>query len=401
MLSHYPLFNFFKKNDPFTPTSSLNVLQTSYLNKAKLPLNEWIDPNDLKENGFLITNDEKEKFLFYMAFHDGERNEKISSKSSFNKKTPGPVLINQSKKTLYKIYRPQIKEDNHDTINSLNPFGFSQKPKRILGKGGFGKVCICQNLITGEWYAVKIIKKSFFERLGESIGFNTFYQPNEIKFLKQQNLFIDCIEIKEKYYVIQKLIEGRDLNALSEDDFHLLSDDPRKIITPFFELLKKIVITTANFHQNGCIHRDISPDNFLYDQKENRLYLIDFGFAIELKQGSNSVYRRERCGKKPFMAPEIIEKGLYSYLSDIYALGICFKRLIHRLPSEIQYQFKFVSKLERLANEMSDPNSHLRPGLFTIHHSLNSIMAKAIKEEIDTLIIEPISARFRLLKLSN
>lgn len=48
----------------------------------------------------------------------------------------------------------------------------------------------------------------------------------------------------------------------------------------------------SSLHQKGYVHGDISPDNFLYDSKDDRLYLIDFETAKRRKPDSTAVKLR-------------------------------------------------------------------------------------------------------------
>lgn len=45
------------------------------------------------------------------------------------------------------------------------------------------------------------------------------------------------------------------------------------------EYLLEISKTMRNFHQLGLIHRDVKPNNFLYNRNLKRAYLIDFGLS--------------------------------------------------------------------------------------------------------------------------
>ena len=91
-------------------------------------------------------------------------------------------------------------------------------------------------------------------------------------------------------------------------------------------------------HRRKIIHADLKPGNFLLVGCQ--LKVIDFGLAVELVPGSDSVLRKLMSGTRDYMAPEtlsgfVIENGVMnraamrdiagvrvSAKSDVWALGI-------------------------------------------------------------------------------
>lgn len=370
------MFTFLKKSDAANSYSSLHLLKSSYLATNHNHLHSEINIDDIKANGFLLSNEEKQNLLFYMAFHEG-KNEKIPNDSPLNKNNPGAVLLNREKQTIYKIYHPETIEEKHSRKEAKN-LGVNLKSKGVVGQGAFGKLRICQDLIGGQFYAVKIIKKNLLEQLGYLIGFKALYQSNEIEFLKQEKLFIDCIETTDKSYIIEKLIDGKNLNNL----FWYAKHDGKNIEN-FFDILIQMVSAVARFHEQGCIHRDISPDNFLYDKKENKVYLIDFGLALKLPEGYRSICNTESIGKRGYLAPEITYElfATYGFASDIYALGQTIGRITNEFSDELRYNYRFVSQIYSLANEMMANDQYLRPTLHSIDYQIKQIRREAIEEQ--------------------
>ena len=65
-------------------------------------------------------------------------------------------------------------------------------------------------------------------------------------------------------------------------------------------------------------HRDIKLDNLVYHEHSNTLKIIDFGFAMSLKEPLKNL-----CGTPNFMAPEIVLGREYNGApADIWACGV-------------------------------------------------------------------------------
>ncbi len=83
-------------------------------------------------------------------------------------------------------------------------------------------------------------------------------------------------------------------------------------------------------HRHGLIHRDIKPDNILFDEDENAL-ITDFGIATahfrSRVTGTGNV-----MGTPHYMAPEQARGKLLDGRSDIYALGVVMYEALLGFP---------------------------------------------------------------------
>jgi serine/threonine protein kinase len=88
-------------------------------------------------------------------------------------------------------------------------------------------------------------------------------------------------------------------------------------------LFKQVVLALHYLHEEGIIHKDVKPDNILYDHKgansQLAFYLTDFGLSKEQDFESAG-----ECvvGSIPYMAPEVYQSQPHTGKSDMWSLGV-------------------------------------------------------------------------------
>lgn len=82
-------------------------------------------------------------------------------------------------------------------------------------------------------------------------------------------------------------------------------------------------------HSNGYVHRDVKPENILFDEK-NQPRISDFGIAKAVNSTQQTMVTSENAvlGTPHYMAPELIMGGKVSGHLDQYALAVMLYELL-------------------------------------------------------------------------
>lgn len=109
-------------------------------------------------------------------------------------------------------------------------------------------------------------------------------------------------------------------------------------VKKFLDFARQLVTTVGDVHAAGVIHKDINPDNILYDASNGAVRLIDFDIASELPLEHVEIAEvAELEGSLAYVSPEQtgrVNRPLDSR-TDLYSLGATFyEALTGRPPFE-------------------------------------------------------------------
>ena len=102
-------------------------------------------------------------------------------------------------------------------------------------------------------------------------------------------------------------------------------------------LLPKIILQAtealAYFNEQGWIHRDVKPDNFLVDDEGN-VKLIDFALARRRRGFLGKLFSQKLKvkGTRSYMSPEQIRSWALDERADLYSLGCTLYHLVAGNP---------------------------------------------------------------------
>lgn len=85
-------------------------------------------------------------------------------------------------------------------------------------------------------------------------------------------------------------------------------------------MLRQIVNGYRAMYNNDVVHRDLKPANIFITG--NVLKIADFGFAV--KQADLKKRENYNVGSPVYMPYEALNDNIYSFKSDIWAIGVIF-----------------------------------------------------------------------------
>ncbi len=191
--------------------------------------------------------------------------------------------------------------------------------KRFLARGGMGEVFEGINVNSDERVAIKVILPQLAADPNVQAMFRK--EARTLTRLSHPALVQYRVLAQEPqlgvFYIVTEFIDGCNLS----DVLTQLKPTPAELL----QLTKRLAEGLAAAHALGAIHRDMSPDNVLLEDKRlDRARIIDFGIAKDLDPGSKTIIGDGFAGKLGYVAPEQLgdfdrEVGPWS---DVYSLGL-------------------------------------------------------------------------------
>ncbi len=210
---------------------------------------------------------------------------------------------------------------------------------KVIGYGGFGVTYIGWDSVLETKVAIKEYLPSEFSTrvLGQTMvtvfsgdkqeqfndGMKRFIEEAKklAKFHSTPGIvkIFDSFEYNNTAYIIMELLEGETLAEKLKRGETFSEDQAVEMMTPVIKSLEKV-------HQDGIIHRDISPDN-IFITNSGSVKLIDFGAA---RYATTTHSRSLTVIIKPGFSPEeqYRSRGDQGAYTDVYALAATMYRMI-------------------------------------------------------------------------
>jgi len=195
----------------------------------------------------------------------------------------------------------------------------------VLGRGHFGKVILSQYKVSGEYFAIKALKKGDIVTRDEVDSLMSEKHIFEIVNTSRHPFLVNllaCFQTKDHVCFVMEYARGGDLMM------HIHSDVFSEVRSIFYAGC--VVLGLKYLHDHKIVYRDLKLDNLLLDH-EGFVKMADFGLC---KEGMGYGDRTSTfCGTPEFLAPEVLTETSYTRAVDWWGLGVLiFEMLVGESP---------------------------------------------------------------------
>lgn len=201
-----------------------------------------------------------------------------------------------------------------------------------LGNGCFGHVFLCYDPFLQKEFAVKVI------RVPDPDKFVNAVKEGLTLEICRHNHIVDVKDVRATLYNAEPVVIIV-MEYLSRGSIQKHIEKRFISVKEACKIIQQSLLGLEQAHNNNVLHRDVKPGNIMFgDNGEAKL--ADFGLAINYHSDPSDV-----LGYRPHQPLEVIEGNPMDKLSDIYATGITFYRLLNNTN---KLSFTFNSKEEWL-----------------------------------------------------
>ncbi|MFN0318034.1 MAG: protein kinase domain-containing protein [Burkholderiales bacterium] len=233
---------------------------------------------------------------------------------------------------------------------------------RTLGRGAQGEVFLAEDTRLKRRVAIKTLQVSGRTNQERTGQMNALLEESTIvSQLAHPNIvpLFDAGEEQGVPYLVFEYVEGQTLQAQIRDGGPL---PPARAVDLAIQILKGV----GYAHHKGIVHRDLKPANLMIQGEVIRI--MDFGVAQLVSQELDN--DEAFAGTPAYMAPEYIDRKIYTTRSDLFSVGMVLYEMLSGKPAILGKNV--FETLHRMVHEEFLPPSEVNP---------------AVDERVDDLVL--------------
>ncbi len=203
-----------------------------------------------------------------------------------------------------------------ESATELSTLGERYDLVRELGRGGVAVVYLALDRETGQYVAVKVIRRHLLEesdvveRFAREARLATVLEhPNVVRTYEVLSLADGTLAL------VMQFVSGGTLRDALHECAPFSYAETVHVLTDVGEALRYA-------HRRGLVHRDVKPENIFLDESTDRALLSDFGIARSTEGDTRYTRTGAFIGTPTYMSPEHIAGTSIDGRSDIYSLGV-------------------------------------------------------------------------------
>lgn len=164
-----------------------------------------------------------------------------------------------------------------------------------ISKGAFGSVFLAKKIVTGDYVAIKCLRKSDLKSKNQIFNVKS---EREVMMRQTDSSYVaqlyNSFQTRDYLYLVMEYLSGGDCATLLKVLGTLGVEWSRRY-------LAEVIVGVDDLHRRGIIHRDLKPDNLLIDSN-GHLKLTDFGLSRV-----GVVKRQKRSQRKSSVSEHAVE----------------------------------------------------------------------------------------------
>lgn len=238
--------------------------------------------------------------------------------------------------------------------------------RSLIGKGSYGSAYLVVNRKTGEKVCSKVVNHADYIQLDMEMKGLTINHPTIIKYY---GFSLNDFNGQKHLTIFMEYAVNNSLRSIYDKELHHMR--PNEInATVLLKMFIGLSFGMKKLHENQIMHRDISPNNILFDENYE-IRICDFGLSKNLPNGYSKNESNRLYGTPNYASPELLNGEEYSFKADVYSFGAIMKEVFDVYQDFDLMKYNIFKNLIERCTE-NDPN--LRPTFKEICDQLNEFV---------------------------